>query len=119
MNATLVFWAVGAAALIGALNKLRIRLRLSRAKHPSLRGHARMSRWFATMVPFYEYDEERFFRSDDAPEPVAARRRAGFTRLAELYRQRFAETVRVTGEAEQGISDLQFTSVYRVPFQYS
>ena len=45
--------------------------------------------------------------------------RAGFERLAELYRQRFAETARATAEAAEGISDLQFTAAYRVPFQFS
>ena len=32
-----------------------------------------MSRLVATLVPFYEYDEERFFRSDGAPDEVAER----------------------------------------------
>jgi glutamate-1-semialdehyde 2,1-aminomutase len=40
-------------------------------------------------------------------------------RLAQLYRERFAETRRLTAEAREGISDLQFTDAYRVPFQYS
>ena len=41
---------------------------LSKAKHQSLTGHARMARRVASLLPFYEYDEARFFRSDDAPE---------------------------------------------------
>ena len=40
----------------------------------------------ARQVPFYEYDEAQFFRSDDAPSEIAERRRAGFMRLAEIYR---------------------------------
>ena len=36
-----------------------------------------------------------------------------------LYKARFAETTRRTDEASGGISDLQFTEAYRVPFQYS
>jgi glutamate-1-semialdehyde 2,1-aminomutase len=70
-------------------------------------------------VPFYEFGEDQFFRSDDAPYDIAARRRNGFMRLAQLYRERFAETRRLTVEAREGISDLQFTDAYRVPFQYS
>ena len=31
-----------------------------------------MARRFASLVPFYEYDESRFFRADGAPEEVAA-----------------------------------------------
>jgi glutamate-1-semialdehyde 2,1-aminomutase len=78
-----------------------------------------MARWLAKHVPFYEYDAAQFFRSDDAPPEVEARRRAGFMRLAELFRERFRETVRLTAEVESGLSDLQFTAHYRVPFQYS
>jgi glutamate-1-semialdehyde 2,1-aminomutase len=70
-------------------------------------------------VPFYEYDEHRFFSSDGAPDDVAARRREGFRRLSALYQTRFAETNRRTAEVADGISDLQFTDAYRVPFQYS
>ncbi len=119
MNTMLAPYALGAAALTMALKKVETRLQLSRAKHPSLGGHARMARRMAGLVPFYEYDEAQFFCSDGAPPEVAARRRAGFMRLAALYRERFAETVRKTEEVEGSISDLQFTAAYRVPFQYS
>ena len=81
-------------------------------------GHCRIARRIAALVPFYEYDDARFFRSDDAPEDIAARRRAGFMRLSDLYRERFPETLRLTAEVEDSISDLQFTGAYRVPFQY-
>src|SRR5205823_1461861 len=94
------------------------RLELSRAKHPSLRGHARIGRWVAGLMPFYEYADDRIFDSDDAPEEVTRRRREGFMRLCDLYRQRFASTAGLTAEVEDGISDLQFTASYRVPFQY-
>ncbi len=36
-----------------------------------------------------------------------------------LYSERCSETLRLTAEVEHGISDLQFTAAYRVPFQYS
>ena len=64
--------------------KLKTRLELSKAKHRSLVGHSRMSRRIAALIPFYEYDERRFFRADDPPEEIAARRRAAFARLSEL-----------------------------------
>jgi glutamate-1-semialdehyde 2,1-aminomutase len=115
----LAFYGVGAAAVAASLVRLKGRLRLSNGKHPSLTGHARLARRAAALVRHYEYDESRFFRVDDAPEEVAIRRRAGFMRLAELYRARFAKTARLTAEAAAGISDLQFTSAYRVPFQFS
>jgi glutamate-1-semialdehyde 2,1-aminomutase len=111
--------ALGAAALTVALTKLKTRLELSKAKHRSLTGHSRMARRVASLIPFYEYDEERFFRSDEPPEEIAARRRAGFMRLSKLYQQRFKETNKLTVEVKPSISDLQFTDVYRAPFQYS
>ncbi len=119
---TLVLYALGAVGTVGltaSLRRVTTRLTLSKAKHPSLRGHAKISRFVAKLVPFYEYDEKHFFRSDDAPEEIAEQRRAGFQRLAEIYKTRYAETVKLTREVEAGVSDLQFTVSYRVPFQYS
>ena len=118
MDAILALYALGAAASAASLSKLRRRLVLSRAKHPSLPGHSRLARRLASLAPFYEYDETDFFRSDDAPEAIAALRRAGFMQLSEIYRQRFAATAGLTAEVEGSISDLQFTAAYRVPFQY-
>jgi glutamate-1-semialdehyde 2,1-aminomutase len=118
-STTLALYAAGAAALTTSLIKLKPRLELSQAKHRSLSGHARISRRLAALVPFYEYDEARFFCCDDAPADVVARRRAGFARLSELYRDRFAKTIQATAEVAEDISDLQFTAAYRVPFQFS
>ncbi len=111
-------YIAGAAALAGALPRMKSRLELSKAKHPSLRGHSRMGRYIATLVPFYEYDDSQIFRSDDAPDEVVDQRNAGFMRLAALYRERFAKSVAMTDDAKESISDLQFTASYRVPFQY-
>ena len=112
-------YALVAAALPVAGMKLKRRLELSRAKHPSLAGHPRMARFVASLLPFYEYDEARFFNCDDAPAEVARRRRQGFARLAEIYRARFAETGRLSAEISADLSDLQFTDRYRAPFQFS
>jgi glutamate-1-semialdehyde 2,1-aminomutase len=112
-------FALGAIVLAMAFSALKRRLELSLAKHRSLSGHVRMGRRIAALIPFYEYDEAHFFSCDDAPDEIAARRHAGFMRLADLYRERFAQTVRCTAEVAQGISDLQFTGAYRVPFQFS
>jgi glutamate-1-semialdehyde 2,1-aminomutase len=106
-------------ALVIVLRKLYIRLQLSLAKHRSLTGHSRMARRFASLVPFYEYDESHFFHADAAPEEIAAARRAGFMRLAAIFADRFKKTAELTGEIAGGVSDLQFTSRYRVPFQFS
>jgi glutamate-1-semialdehyde 2,1-aminomutase len=106
-------------ALLIVLGKLQIRWQLSAAKHRSLTGHARMARRFASLVPFYEYGESQFFNTDEAPENIVAARRAGFRRLGEVFEQRFKQTADLTAEIGGGVSDLQFTSRYRVPFQFS
>jgi glutamate-1-semialdehyde 2,1-aminomutase len=116
---TFALYAAGAVAAVVLIRKAQRRIELSLAKHRSLAGHARWSRRLAAFVPFYEYDETEFFRADDAPDDVAATRRAGFMRLASLYAQRFAISARATSEVESGISDMQFTARYRVPFQFS
>jgi len=108
---------VGLLLLIG--RRLALRLQLSRAKHRSLAGHVRWGRRLARLIPYYEYDEEQFFRADDAPQEIAEKRRAAFRRLAALYAERFGKTVRQTKEVADKISDLQFTARYRVPFQFS
>jgi glutamate-1-semialdehyde 2,1-aminomutase len=110
---------LAAVALIIVLRKLRLRLQLSRAKHRSLTGHSRMARRFASLVPFYEYGESRFFQTDGAPENIAAARRAGFERLGKVFAERFKKTAELTDEMAGSVSDLQFTSRYRVPFQFS
>jgi len=119
MDESLVLYGLGAMALAASLPRLKSRLELSRAKHRSLAGHSRMARRVASLLPGYQYDESRFFSSDDAPAEVAARRRAGFMTLAALYATRYAKSAELTSQAAAGISDLQFTSAYRVPFQYS
>jgi glutamate-1-semialdehyde 2,1-aminomutase len=101
------------------LRKLYVRLQLSFAKHRSLAGHSRMARRFASWVPFYEYDESNFFGVDSAPPEVVAKRRAGFNRLSVLFAARFKQTVEKTAELAGSVSDLEFTSRYRVPFQFS
>jgi glutamate-1-semialdehyde 2,1-aminomutase len=78
-----------------------------------------MARRVARLLPFYEFDEAEFFSSDGAPAEISERRRAAFKRLATTFRERFSASVEMSDEVEAAISDLQFTSAYRVPFQYS
>jgi glutamate-1-semialdehyde 2,1-aminomutase len=113
------YLAAAAAAVSLPAARLRSRLQLSRAKHPSLAGHARMARRIAALVRFYQYDDSRYFAADGAPQAVAERRRADFERLAELNRVKYPRTLELTAEATSLISDLQFTETYRVPFQFS
>ena len=113
--------SLAGAALVGAaaLPKMRARLALSRAKHRSLTGHAKMSRLMARLIPHYEFGIGDFFRADGAPDDIASRRQDGFFRLAQLTGERFPRGRKMTAEAAVRISDLQFTESYRVPFQFS
>ncbi len=108
-------------ALIGAglLRKAQLRLQLSRAKHASLTGHSRLSRRFAALVPHYEFGDAEFFGVDGAPAEIAALRRAGFLRLSQEFLRLFPKSAQLTAQVRGSISDLQFTSRYRVPFQFS
>ena len=122
MNDTTLLASLGVAALAAAaalLPAAQQRLALSRAKHRSLAGHSKLARRVARRLPFYDFGPDRFFDSDVAPREVAAQRQAALHHLATLFEQRFAKTLAMTDAAREGIADLQFTSRYRVPFQYS
>ncbi len=119
MNETLAIYAFSLTALLATLPRIKRRLELSRAKHRSLAGHSRMAKRVARMIPFYEYDAATFFCADGAPANIAQQRQTGFMALAALYQERFAQSVALTAEAGETISDLQFTGNYRVPFQFS
>lgn len=119
MNETLTLSAVAAAALLTLAPKVVRRLQLSMAKHPSLTGHSRMAQRVARLLPGYAYDAEQFFGCDDAPADVQARRRQGFAALAQRLGEQHARSIAWTDALRPGLSDLQFTSQYRVPFQFS
>jgi glutamate-1-semialdehyde 2,1-aminomutase len=112
-------YVLAGLALAYLSRKAFVRLQLSLAKHRSLAGHSRMARRFASWVPFYEYGEANFFNVDSAPADVVAKRRAGFNRLSELFAARFKHSIEKTAELAGSVSDLEFTSRYRVPFQFS
>ena len=122
MDETFALGMLGAltlGALAWTLPRATRRLELSRAKHRSLAGHSRLAKRIAALIPGYAYGPGQFFSSDAAPPEVVLRRQAGFERLAALFAQRFPQSIAMTAQAREGISDLQFTSSYRVPFQYS
>ncbi len=98
---------------------LRRRLELSAAKHRSLTGHSRLAKRVARWLPGYSFDAGRVFAADDAPADVVQRRVAAVDRLGALFRSRFAKSLAATADARSGLSDLQFTGAYRVPFPFS
>ena len=111
--------AVLAGVLLAiATLKLRARLRLSRAKHPSLGGHIRLSRRLARFIPFYEYDAENALSCDGADGEIVDRRRAAFARLSAELRDKSRATLAASEALKPYVSDMQFTDANRVPFQF-
>ncbi len=122
-NFTNIEFAVATAAAVlltgWMLRKGKQRLELSLAKHPSLAGHSRWAKRIARQIPGYDYNEQEFFGSDAASADLIALRKTNFHRLAASFAKRFPKSNAMTSEAREGLSDLQFTGAYRVPFQYS
>ena len=118
MGLNIIITAAGIGAFLLLLVKLRARLALSRAKHPSLRGHSRISRVLAKLVPFYEYGDEDVFRCDGAPAELVARRKAGLAALKQRLDAMSPDSRERTAALEPAVSDMQFTNAYRVPFQF-
>jgi glutamate-1-semialdehyde 2,1-aminomutase len=119
MDETWIFSALAMGILALTVPPAKRRLELSRAKHRSLAGHARMAKRVAGLIPGYAYDEDEFFSSDGAHTAIVEKRKAGLNRLEAIFDTRYPKSVATTEAAKLGISDLQFTSAYRVPFQYS
>ena len=122
MNETFALWGLAVAALLATwvLTKAaKQRLELSIAKHPSLTGHARMAQRVVAQLPGYAYDAHRFFNADRAPAEAVSRRRAGLARLSALFADRYPRSLALSTQATRGLSDLQFTGAYRVPFPFS
>ena len=95
------------------------RLQLSRAKHPSLTGHSRMAKRLARLLPGYHFDEEMFFKCDNAPIEIQNLRRQAFFKVAEVLKSRHPLSVQASAAAREDITDMQFIAAYRVPFQFS
>ena len=105
--------------LLAALSpKIYRRIQLSQAKHRSLAGHSRIAKFLTRLLPGYALGEDRFFIADKAPDDVAEKRKNGFSNLARTL-QEHKKTLSLTTEAKEHLSDLQFTSVYRIPFAFS
>jgi glutamate-1-semialdehyde 2,1-aminomutase len=114
-----VLIAAGVVAALWLGRKLAARWLLSRAKHRSLTGHPRWARRIAKLVPLVSYDETRFFAADAAPAEVVALRRRAFAQLSQFCRMQYPRSVAATTELATAVSDVDFTSRYRVPFHFS
>jgi glutamate-1-semialdehyde 2,1-aminomutase len=115
---SLALYTSGGLILLAALKKVKNRTELSLAKHGSLAGHPRNARRFAGMLPSYSYEEEYAFRVDGAPEEIVTTRKAAFDALVNQLQTRSPKSLQETSDVVNGLSDLQFTSAYRIPFQF-
>lgn len=115
---SLVLYGAGAWALLIGMRRVKNRAELSLAKHRSLAGHPRNARRFAALLPSYSYDEEYAFGVDGAPEDVVTRRKIAFDLLITQFQSRFPKSLQETADVVNGLSDLQFISAYRIPFQF-
>ena len=114
----LALYGVGGGAGLWALNKAKARAELSLAKHRSLAGHPRTARRIAALLPTYSYDEAQALRVDNAPQDIVVLREQAIARMVSQYQTRFEKSLRSTSEVLESLSDLQFVSAYRVPFQF-
>jgi glutamate-1-semialdehyde 2,1-aminomutase len=114
------FITLTAIALISLylISRIFIRLQLSVAKHPSLKGHSKMSRRVAKLLPFFDYSKDTYFCTDGAPKNVSKKREMSFERLKGNIVKQSPITLAHSASLESSISDIQFTSQYRVPFPY-
>lgn len=91
---------------------------LSKAKHPSLRGHSKWSRRIAKKIPFFHYDHKQFFSSDGAPSAISAKREKALDILQKQTSLQNSQSLKHFNLLENSVSDVRFTSNYRVPFPY-
>ncbi len=110
---------MGFGALAALAPSIYRRFQLSRAKHPSLAGHSRMAKRLARLLPGYHFDDQVFFKCDNAPFEIENLRRTAFFKIAEVLKVRHPLSIQATAAARENISDMQFISAYRVPFQFS
>ncbi|MDU0352719.1 aminotransferase class III-fold pyridoxal phosphate-dependent enzyme [Paraglaciecola aquimarina] len=100
------------------VKRVVVRLRLSKAKHPSLRGHSKWSRRIAGQIPFFAYQESEYFSTDGAPEHIVESRSVAFDTLKKQIQDSSPKTLAHSEPLENSISDVRFTSNYRIPFPY-
>jgi glutamate-1-semialdehyde 2,1-aminomutase len=118
MNINLVLTIGFLVVALLIIRKAHIRLRLSLAKHPSLRGHSKWSRRVSKWIPYFEYDDTTFFNCDDAPPEVSNLRRQSLRELDEQFQQTMPKGIELCESLQQGISDVHFTQTYRIPFPF-
>lgn len=112
-----VWW--GAVAALAAAPWGWRRLRLSRAKAPTLAGHPRMAKRVARWLPGYALAAPQAFALDGAPPDVVQARLPGWQALSQRLRAAAPQTLALTAQALDGMPDLRLTGRYRVPYPFA
>jgi glutamate-1-semialdehyde 2,1-aminomutase len=115
---TLLLYGVSTAAFVLGIKRIKARGELSLAKHRSLTGHPRMARRLAAILPSYRYSDDDVMSVDGAPSDVVAGRRRAFDAIVAEIGVRFPKSLLESSSAASGLSDLQFVSAYRIPYQF-
>jgi glutamate-1-semialdehyde 2,1-aminomutase len=118
MQALVVSSTLAGAAAVWLSWRWRQWRRLARARSSSPLAHPRLALWVSKVIPFYEYSEDHFFRSDGAPDEVARQRRTGFQRLSQRLRANADRSLGFTDQLTGAVSEVEFSAHYRVPFPY-
>ena len=77
------------------------RLQLSRAKHRSLAGHSLMAKRLARLLPGYHFDEQAFFKCDNAPVEIENLRKQAFYRIAATLKERHPLSLEASAAARE------------------
>jgi glutamate-1-semialdehyde 2,1-aminomutase len=118
MNEQWILYLLLCVATTLVLRKVAIRLRLSKAKHKSMRGHSKWSRRIAGWIKFFDYSPQQYFNIDDAPLDIVNQRIKAFDELTSKAKTQSSKTLEQYKQISNDISDVQFTSMYRVPFPF-
>ena len=78
-----------------------------------------MAKRLARLLPGYHFDEQMFFKCDNAPFEIQNLRRQAFFKVAEVLKARHPLSIQASAAAREDITDMQFIAAYRVPFQFS
>lgn len=118
MGNSIVIYLIVSLIVFFIGRKAFIRLQLSKAKHRSISGHSKWSRRIAALVPYFEYDQEHFFACDGAPNDIVDKRKQGVHDLDKINNSQNNRSTQFVESLEDSISDVQFTTAYRVPFPF-
>lgn len=77
-----------------------------------------VARLLSRLVGRHDYDDERFFSADGAPERWIRTRQEGLRRLSAALAVRHRESRGWSSALRGGFSDLRFTDANRVPFPF-